>query len=143
MIGRTGVERNGFETLAAQQGAIPARAFGNVGDAKYPKSCHRAVSGIPSRALPHTCLVCYRYIICWVRTISLLSKLPHRNVIAGTHQHKTVNIHAIQVGRLALLNEFRCSTARLSTAKANSTQRCRTILEKRTSNINHSKLHNL
>ena len=119
MIGRTAaVEGNGFETFAAQQSAIPARAFGNQEDGEYLESGHYAVSRIPSRAPPHTCLLCYRYTICWVRTISLFSKVPHPNLIAGTHQHNMVHICAIHVRRLALLSTFRCSSALLSNAKA-------------------------
>jgi len=111
MIGRTAVERNGFEIYAARQVVIPARAFANDGDGEYLESGHCAVSGIPSRALPHTCLVCHRYTVYWVRTISLFSKMPHPNLIAGTDQHKTINIPAIHVGRLALQCTFSCSSA--------------------------------
>jgi hypothetical protein len=91
MIGRTAVKRNRFETFAAQRGAIPVRDFRNEGDGGYLESGHCGVSGIPRKDLPHTCLVCYRYTIFWVRTTSLFSKVPNRNLIAGTHQHKTVN----------------------------------------------------
>jgi hypothetical protein len=59
------------------------------GGGEYLQSGHCAVSGIPSRALPHTCLLRYRYTICRVRTLSLFSKAPHSTMKPGTWDPST------------------------------------------------------